>query len=76
MAGLSQEEFDQVAAEIRTAWERAESRDAGFDVIVEYGRKYGYKNVIAAIQNRTPKRFNREQSLTEWVDERQQEEAG
>lgn len=75
MAGLSQAEFDQVAKEIQDAWNRAGTRDAGFQVIVDYGRKYGYKNVIAAIQNRVPKRFTREQPLSEWVEERRQEEA-
>jgi hypothetical protein len=44
-------------------------------VIVDFGRRYGYKNVIAAIQARTPKRFTREKSVSEWVDERRQEEA-
>ena len=76
MAGaMSQEEFDRVAAEILDAWNRAQTRDAGFDVIVNMGRKYGYKNVIAAIQGRTPKRFTREKSIDEWVDERHKEEA-
>ncbi len=74
MAGLSEDEFHRVAQEIQDAWNRAQSRDAGFQVIVDYGRKYGYKNVIAAIQNRTPKRFTREKSVTEWVAERHQEE--
>ncbi|MBV9279071.1 MAG: hypothetical protein JOZ41_03225 [Chloroflexi bacterium] len=74
MAGLSQEDFDRVSKEIQSAWAQAQTRDAGFQVIVDYGRKYGYKNVIAAIQNRMPKRFTREKPLTEWMDERQQEE--
>lgn len=69
MAGLSQEEFDKVGEEIRTAWARAETRDAGFQVIVDYGRKYGYKNVIAAIQQRMPKRFTREKGLSEWIED-------
>ena len=74
VAGLSQEEFDRVAEEIRSAWSQAQTRDAGFQVIVDFGRKYGYKNVIAAIQQRTPKRFTREQPLAEWVDARHEEE--
>lgn len=69
MAGLSKEEFDRAAAEIQAAWEKAQTRDAGFRVIVEFGRKYGYKNVIAAIQGRVPKQFDREKPLAEWVDE-------
>lgn len=76
MSGLSQEEFDQVARDIQEAWNRAQTRDAGFQVIVDFGRKHGYKNVIAAIQNRTPKRFTREKPLAEWVDEQRQEDAG
>lgn len=72
---MSQDEFDKAAGEILDAWNRAQTRDAGFDVIVNFGRKYGYKNVIAAIQGRTPKRFTREKSLDEWVDERHKEEA-
>ena len=74
MAGLSEEEFRQVAQEIQDAWAGAQTRDQGFQVIVDYGRKYGYKNVIAAIQSRMPKRFSREKSVTEWVDERHKEE--
>jgi len=75
LAGLSEQDFDTAKAEILTAWEKAGSRDAGFNIIVEYGRKYGYKNVIAAIQGRTPKRFGREKSVTDWLDDRHKEEA-
>jgi hypothetical protein len=75
MAGLSREEFDQAAKEVQEAWEKAQSRDAGFQVIVDFGRKYGYKNVIAAIQGRTPKQFDREKPVEEWVEERKQEES-
>jgi len=75
MAGLAQGDFDEAAKEIKEAWERAQTRDAGFQVIVDYGRKYGYKNVIAAIQGRKPKRFTRETTLSEWVDDRRQEES-
>ena len=73
-AGLSQDEFARIAEDIRQAWSRASTRDDAFRVIVEFGQKHGYKNVIAAIQGRTPKRFTREKSLSEWVDERQREE--
>lgn len=75
MAGLSQDDFERVKEEILAAWNRAQTRDAGFEVIVEYGRKHGYKNVIAAIQGRMPKRFTREKSVDEWVEERSREEA-
>lgn len=76
MAGLSEGEFEKVKEEIVAAWNRAQTRDAGFDVIVEYGRKYGYKNVIAAIQGRVPKRFTREKSVDEWVEQQRREEGG
>jgi hypothetical protein len=66
---LSKEEFDRASREIQEAWQRAQTRDAGFRVIVDFGRKYGYKNVIAAIQGRVPKQFEREKPLSEWVEE-------
>ena len=75
MAGLSKEEFDVAAREIQAAWQKAETRDAGLHVIVEFGRKYGYKNVIAAVQGRLPKQFEREKPLTEWVEEQKEEES-
>jgi hypothetical protein len=74
MAGLTNDEFDRIATEIVTAWEAVSTRDAAFNVIVEYGRKYGYKNVIAAIQKRKPKRFESGQSVDAWIDERHREE--
>lgn len=75
MAGITQEQFEQITAEVRAAWNRADTRDAGFNVIVDFGRKYGYKNVIAAIQGRVPKQLTREKSLDRWLDERHGEEA-
>ncbi|HLJ66253.1 MAG TPA: hypothetical protein VKX16_02685 [Chloroflexota bacterium] len=75
MAGLTREEFDSAASEIRRQWEAAQTRDAGFAVIVECGRRYGYKNVIAAIQGRVPKQFEREKGLTEWVEEQNRTES-
>jgi len=75
MAGLSREEFDVAAREIREAWDRAETRDQAFTLVVDFGRKYGYKNVIAAIQGKTPKQFERETPVVDWVDERKREEA-
>jgi hypothetical protein len=78
VAGISEEEFKQAAQEILGAWERAQTRDAGFEVIVNYGRKYGYKNVIAAIQGRLPKQFAKEKTngkpIEQWVEERRAEE--
>lgn len=75
MAGITREEFEVAAKEIRDAWGRAQTRDAGFNVIVEYGRKYGYKNVIAAIQSRVPKQFEREKTVEEFTREMRKEEA-
>lgn len=75
MAGLTRDQYDQAAAEIRAAWGRADSRDAGLQVIVEFGRKYGYKNVIAALQHRLPKQFERGTPVATWLDERRSEEA-
>jgi len=71
---LNREEFDAASREILAAWDAAATRDAGFNVIVEFGRKYGFKNVIAAIQGRTPKRFADGQPLTEWIEDRNKEE--
>jgi hypothetical protein len=75
MAGLTRDEFDQAAKEIQAAWNRADSKEAGFQVIVDLGRKYGYKNVIAAIQGRLPKQYTREQPVDKWVEARRQEES-
>ncbi|HEX6506198.1 MAG TPA: hypothetical protein VF221_01070 [Chloroflexota bacterium] len=74
MAGLTREEFETATREIQQAWSRAQTRDAGFQVIVEFGRKYGFKNVIAAIQGRTPKRFADGEGLSEWIEARHKEE--
>lgn len=71
--GMSRDEFDAATKEILAAWQRAETRDAGLAVLVEYGRKYGYKNVIAALEGRVPKRFSREPTVDEWVQERHRE---
>jgi hypothetical protein len=75
VAGLTQEEFNTFAKEIQAAWERATTRDDALRVITDFGRRHGYKNVIAAIQGRTPKRFDRETPLSDWIDERHREEA-
>ncbi len=74
MAGLTQEQFQEITKEVRQAWDGANSRDAGFRVITEFGRKYGYKNVIAAIEGRVPKQLTREKSVDRWLDERRTEE--
>jgi hypothetical protein len=74
MAGMTREDFDRATKEIQEAWANAQTRDAGFNVIVEFGRKYGFKNVIAAVQGRTPKRFADGQALNEWIEDRHKEE--
>jgi hypothetical protein len=76
VAGLTQDDFERARVEILGAWGKAETRDAGLAVIVEYGRKYGFKNVIAALQGRTPKRFSDGQELGAWVEARRREESG
>lgn len=76
MAGLTREEYDQAAKEIRDGWSRANSKDAGLQVIIDFGRKYGYKNVMAALQNRVPKQFEREKSVSSWIDEQKAAEDG
>ena len=75
LAGLTREEFDIAAKDILQAWEKAQTRDAGLQVIIEYGRKYGYKNVMAALQKRVPKQFEREKSVETWQSEQQQNES-
>lgn len=75
MAGLSREEYEAAAKEIQVAWSRAQTRDAGLQVIVEYGRRYGYKNVMAAIQGRLPKQFEREKGVDEWTAAQREVEA-
>jgi hypothetical protein len=75
MAGLTREDFENANKEIQEAWAKAQTRDAGLNVIVEFGRKYGFKNVIAAVQGRTPKRFADGQALSEWIEDRHKEES-
>ena len=75
MTALSRDDFARAAQEIQSAWQKAQTRDAGLEIITQFGQKYGYKNVIAAIQGRTPKRFVEGQPLSDWIDERREEEA-
>ncbi|MGI8824511.1 MAG: hypothetical protein ACR2JC_02485 [Chloroflexota bacterium] len=71
---MTREDFEAATQEIADAWSAAQTRDDGLRVIVELGQKYGFKNVIAAIQGRVPKRFTREKPISEWIDERHREE--
>ncbi len=73
MPGLTRDEFEAVGKEVLAAWERAKTRDDGLRVIVDFGRKHGVKNVIAVIQGRTPKRFDREVTVERWVAERNEQ---
>ncbi len=75
MAGITREEYEKIAQEVRQAWDRAGNKEAGLKVIGEFGRKYGYKNVIAALEGRLPRQFTREKSVDAWVEEQRGEEA-
>ncbi len=75
MAGLEHEDFERVRSEILAAWAKADSRDAGLAVMVEYGRKYGFKNVMTVLQGRTPKRFAGGQDVDSWIGARKREES-
>lgn len=75
MAGLSQVDFDQMKVELDREWGKASSRDEGLRVIVSFGQRYGYKNVMAALQGRLPKRFSSGVDLEEWKAEQRAAEA-
>lgn len=75
MAGLSQENFDQMKSELNTEWNKASTRDDGLRVIVHFGQRFGYKNVMAALQGKMPKRFSSGTPLEEWVEEQRQAES-
>jgi hypothetical protein len=69
MAGLSQTDFDQMKAELDREWAKAMSRDDGLRVIISFGQRFGYKNVMAALQGKVPKRFSSGVPLDEWKAE-------
>jgi hypothetical protein len=75
MAGLSQENFDQMKSELDAEWNKASTRDDGLRVIVNFGQRFGYKNVMAALQGKMPKRFSSGTPLEEWVEEQRQAES-
>jgi hypothetical protein len=75
MAGISQADFDQMKAELDREWTKASTRDEGFKVIVGFGQRFGYKNVMAALQGRQPKRFESGTDLEQWKAEQRAAEA-
>jgi len=76
MAGLNQNDFDGMKAELDREWNKASSRDDGLRVIVSFGQRFGYKNVMAALQGRVPKRFTSGTDLEQWKAEQRAAEAG
>jgi hypothetical protein len=77
MSGLSETDFDQMKAELDREWTKASSRDEGLRVIVTFGQRFGYKNVMAALQGRLPKRFTSGTDLEQWkAEQRAGEVAG
>lgn len=69
MAGLAQSDFEKMKQELETDWNKASTRDDGLRVIVTYGQRFGYKNVMAALQGRLPKRYASGTSLDSWIEE-------
>jgi len=69
MSGLTQSDFDQMKAELDREWDKASTRDDGLRVIVGFGQRFGYKNVMAALQGRVPKRFTSGTPLDQWKEE-------
>ncbi|GEM_PF-3980518 len=69
MAGLSQEEFQAMKTELDQEWQRASTRDEGLQVIIRFGQRYGWKNVMSALQGRQPRRFTSGTPLDQWVEE-------
>lgn len=69
MSGLSQTDFDQMKSELDREWGKASTRDEGLRVIVNFGQRFGYKNVMAALQGRMPKRFTSGTDLEQWKAE-------
>jgi hypothetical protein len=74
MAGLSQNDFEQMKNDLDREWTNASSRDDGLRVILSFGQKYGYKNVMAALQGRLPKRFSSGTPVDQWVEEQRAQE--
>jgi len=73
MAGLGKDEFEQMKQELDREWSKAQTRDEGLRVIVGFGQRFGYKNVMAALQGRVPKRFE-STSVDDWIAEQRKAE--
>lgn len=69
MSGLSQADFDHMKSELDQAWGRATTKDEGLRIVVTFGQKYGYKNVMAALQGRQPKHLASGVPVEQWMDE-------
>lgn len=69
MAGLTQTDFDAMKSELDREWNNASTRDDGLKVIVSFGQRFGYKNVMAALQGKLPKRFSSGTPLDQWIEE-------
>jgi hypothetical protein len=75
LAGLAQSDFEQMKQQLEKDWNAATTRDDGLKVIVSYGQRYGYKNVMAALQGRLPKRYTSGTSLDTWIEEQRAAES-
>jgi hypothetical protein len=69
MPGLAQSDFEKMKEQLDADWTKATSRDEGLKVILSYGQRFGYKNVMAALQGRLPKRYTSGTSLDTWIQE-------
>ncbi len=73
MSGLGKDDFEQMKQQLDEEWNKAQSRDDGLRVIVSFGQRFGYKNVMAALQGRVPKRFENT-SVDDWIAEQRKAE--
>ena len=74
MSGLSPEAFEQMKNELDAEWNKASTRDEGLRIIVHFGQRFGYKNVMAALQGRIPKRFTSGTPVDQWISEQREAE--
>ena len=74
MSGLTPEDFERMKSELDAEWNKASTRDEGLRVIVNFGQRFGYKNVMAALQGRLPKRFTSGTPVDQWVAEQRESE--
>lgn len=74
MSGLSQSDFEQMKEELGREWAKATSKDDALRLIVSFGQRFGYKNVMAALQGREPKRFTSGTPVDQWMEQQRAEE--